>query len=105
MLWWSYIEDFLAYHLHRWDTLTKYFPFQYGLKKKEVLKPEEDPDTAGRLGRKKKTPEEMAAEAEAAEEEEDSKFSSLCCCLSFVWQKQPHGRSHDTWGGYMVCHT
>jgi complexin-1/2 len=45
---------------------------KYGLKKKEEIKPEEDPDTAGRLGRKKKSPAELAAEAEAAEEEEDS---------------------------------
>ena len=61
-----------------------FFYLQYGLKKKEEIKPEDDPDTAGRLGRKKKTPAELAAEAEAAEEEEDSKFSSLCCCLGFV---------------------
>lgn len=45
---------------------------KYGLKKKEIILPEDDPDTAGRLGRKKKTPAELAAEAEAAEEEEDS---------------------------------
>jgi len=45
---------------------------KYGLKKKETIAPEDDPDTAGRLGRKKKSPAELAAEAEAAEEEEDS---------------------------------
>lgn len=45
---------------------------KYGLKKKEIIKPEDDPDMAGRMGRKKKTPAELAAEAEAAEEEEDS---------------------------------
>lgn len=47
-------------------------------------------DSAGRVGRKKKTPAELAAEANGGEEDEDedefaSKFSSLCCCMSFVW--------------------
>jgi len=45
---------------------------KYGLKKKEEIKPEDDPDMAGRMGRKRKTPAELAAEAEAAEEEEDN---------------------------------
>lgn len=45
---------------------------KYNIKKKETLDPGEDPDTAGRLGRQKKTQAEMAAEAQAAEEEEDS---------------------------------
>lgn len=45
---------------------------KYGLKKKEVLKPEDDPDMAGRMGRTKKSPAELKAEADAAEEEEDS---------------------------------
>ena len=61
--------------------------FQYGLKKKvkEVEpNPSEDPDMAGRLGRKRKTPAELAAEANAEEDQEESKFSSLCCCFSFV---------------------
>ncbi len=61
--------------------------FQYGLKKKvkeTEPDPSEDPDMAGRLGRKRKTPAELAAEAEAGEEEDESKFSSLCCCFSFL---------------------
>lgn len=59
--------------------------WQYGLKKKEVTQPEDDPDMEGRLGRKRKTPAEMAAEANADSDDElQSKFSSLCCCMSFV---------------------
>lgn len=58
---------------------------QYGLKKKEIIEPEEDPSMEGRLGRKKKTPAEMDAEANADSDDElQSKFSSLCCCMSFV---------------------
>lgn len=48
---------------------------KYGIKKKEELMPEDpadDPDMAGRLGRKKKSPAEMAAEAQAAEEAEEN---------------------------------
>lgn len=48
---------------------------KYGIKKKEELMPVEptdDPDMAGRLGRKKKSPAEMAAEAQAAEEAEEN---------------------------------
>ncbi len=63
---------------------------QYGLKKKvkeEAPDPTEDPDMAGRLGRKRKTPAELAAEANAEDEEEESKFSSLCCCFSFLWKE------------------
>lgn len=48
------------------------------------MNPTEEPDMAGRLGHKCKTPAELAAEANAKEEEEESKFSSLCCCFSFV---------------------
>jgi len=49
---------------------------KYGIKKKveEVEEAGEDPDMAGRLGRKKKTPAEMAAEAELAEQEEENSF-------------------------------
>jgi len=48
---------------------------KYGIKKKEELvaeDPADDPDMAGRLGRKKKSPAEMAAEAQAAEEAEEN---------------------------------
>ena len=59
--------------------------FQYGLKKKvEEGPPIEDPASAGRVGRQKKTPEQLAAEANADSDDEQSKFSSLCCCLTFI---------------------
>ena len=47
------------------------FVLQYGIKKKEEIKPEpeEDMGPAG-LNRRKKTPEEIAAENEAAEQDE-----------------------------------
>ncbi|CAD5116518.1 DgyrCDS5397 [Dimorphilus gyrociliatus] len=47
---------------------------KYGLKKKEIVK-EEEPDVAGRLGRKKKSPAELAAENDS-ENEEGSNISS-----------------------------
>jgi len=54
---------------------------QYGIKKKEVAAPVEDPGLDGRLGRKKKTPEEMEAEANgelpAGATGEGISFSSL----------------------------
>ncbi|ELT93427.1 hypothetical protein CAPTEDRAFT_165162 [Capitella teleta] len=43
---------------------------KYGLKKKVIAEPEEDPDMEGRLGRKRKTPAEMAAEANADSDDE-----------------------------------
>ena len=82
----SYLKGFaLTCHPSLFITFPiSYLISQYGIKKKEVEGPREDPDVEGRLGRKKKTPAEMAAEAAAAEEEEDSKFSNLCCCFGYV---------------------
>lgn len=55
---------------------------QYGLKKKEIMK-EEEPDVAGRLGRKKKSPAELAAENDP-ENEEGSNISSHFIFLYLV---------------------
>ncbi|CAD5116517.1 DgyrCDS5395 [Dimorphilus gyrociliatus] len=46
---------------------------KYGLKKKEIVK-EEEPDVAGRLGRKKKSPAELAAENDSENEEGNDSF-------------------------------
>lgn len=46
---------------------------QYNIKKKETFSAMEDPNRAGQIGRKRKTPEELAAEARGESTEDDGK--------------------------------
>lgn len=57
------------------ETMRQGIRDKYGIKKKEVLQPVEDPGMEGRLGRKKKTAEELEAEASDDPEEGAAKTS------------------------------
>lgn len=57
------------------ETMRQGIRDKYGIKKKEVPQPQEDPSMEGRLGRKKKTAEELEAEANGDPEEAAAKNS------------------------------